>query len=609
MPLSFSFGGNNLDPLPVDFVSRNGSWKINATQRAVAATLGAYPTAFATVDFTQDCTIEADINCNVSSGEGAGSKPTGFGFRYIDNDNYLNVAISNSGGDVVFLRRTAGAFVNMTRSDTTEATPYSIPGFDGDTDYRLSVTLSGSTIEVRLDTVLIATLTEIQGQTSAEHGVHTFSAYGTVDNMTYAEAAGDSISVDLENNQSFHALRGASRSVTVSGAYNYSGSTSISYRVDGGSPVVGQASPAANSYTFNIAELQTGHYDVEVFLTDDPTVTTTITRLTIAPAVHGAGQSNMECVGTNNQTLIPNGSTTATLLGFDYVWKEMVDPWSDHTNQVDLIADNTVPIGGSWLIHFANNYLSVFSDPIILVPNARGSRGIDAWQKDSTTRIDNLNLYEAMAKRIAATDGAVYVLYQGCETDLINDRPTDDVKADLHQFVNDVFADFGCKVWIVPMYTYKPDPFDGDGITHTQTQYRQMQIEVAQENPNAEIVQSLADLDILAGAADDLGQNDGVHAKTDGVLTEVGDRVFQSIYPTTPPTVNTTLIGQGIPDGTYTVDFVYGDVGSRSTFQRQVAFTSNTADVDLSAMGNGVTFTWAASNPTHLWGKTGEVSE
>lgn len=99
----------------------------------------------------------------------------------------------------------------------------------------------------------------------------------------------------------------------------------------------------------------------------------------------------------------------------------------------------------------------------------------------------------------------------------------------------------------------------------------------------------------------------------DGTVNSAADSVVitaNSTTPTpTPSASDTTLTGQGIPDGTYTVDFVYGTVGSRLTFQRQVAFTNNTAQVDLSVMGSGVTFTWAASNPTHLWGKNGEVSE
>ena len=587
MTVVYDFTGAVDDPLPAEFTNRNGTMKIGTENSAKQATFGAYPTAMSTVESQSDGTVSALIKCGA---ENLGVRPSGLALRWVDNDNYLNIAVNPIDGEVFFLRRTSGGFIDM-------AAAHTIASFDTNYSYKLAAVMLADSVDIYLEDALIASLSETQGQTSIHHGMHTFSKVGTFDDFTAPSPSVtvvDSINCDLYNNQLFHSSSGSTRSITVTGTYTAeTGEPSISYKLDGGAAAVGEATPTGGTYSFVIPALAVAHYDLEVFFTAIPATTVTKTRITVAPAFHGTGQSNMECVGTNNQALIPNGSNTAILLGFDYVYKEFVDPWSDHTNQVDGRSFNAVTIGGSWLTHFANNYLAAKNEPLGLVPNAKGSESTEKWQKTNSTRVDGLNLYECLTKRITETDGVEFVLYQGCESDLIEDRATAATKILLNQFIDDVFADFGVKTWIVPMYTYKSDVFDGDGVTYSQTQYRAMQIEVAAENANAEIVQSLADLDILVGAADDTGDNDGVHAYTDGALTTVGQRVYQSIYGVVVAPQGTVTIGNiSAQENSASVPFNYSDT-DQTGFEYQVdngAITNGTSPISITGLTASTTY-------------------
>jgi hypothetical protein len=570
-----TFTGENGDPLPAGWAAVNGTFEI-LDNTAVATVQGAGANASVAVKEFSASDITLTASC---SGGGSTSSLFGIVFRYSALTDYWIAGI-NGTGLVQLYSRIADVYKV---EDSFQLSSYS-----ASTYYDIEVVLDGNDISVLIDDVERIPFTSDHNNTATQHGFRfgVINAHN-VDTFT-SETTVNTITLDIADRHTLQDL-GGGRTIPISGTAS---TANIEYQVDGGTWTT--VSVAVGVYSSDVA-LARGNHTIVVRCKEDPTITATATKTGILNVFHGAGQSNMSGYVAPLQTFAANGVYDCTLLGNDDVYKLLEDPWDVNTGQVRGIS-SYANAAGSWMIHFANQYVLNKSESLCVVPNSIGSTGIDRWQKTDSTRVGGLNLYEAMAERIALTGGCKLVFLGGGETNIAAGMTKTSFKALLNQFVDDVFADFGVKTWIVPFGNLTKDgAYDGNGTTTGQIQLRAAQVEVAAENDNAEITQPLNDLDLGA---------EGLHYGTTTLVTEVGTRVYQS-FAGLVSTINITATGT--PDDDYTVDFL--DPTTREILSTQtVTFTSGSAVSAPLPCAVGTTLKWSCWTGTHIFGDEGVTS-
>jgi len=545
------FTGTNGDPLPAGWSAVNGTFIISSN-KAITSVLGGGANASVAVKEFNESDITLTALCSAG---GSASSLFGVVFRYSALTDYWIAGI-NSTGLVQLYSRISDTY-------TVEAT-YQIAGYLASTYYDIEVDLSSNDIAVSIDGVERITFTSAHNNTATQHGFRFGSINShNVDTFTSVTADAASITLDIAGRQVWQDL-GSGRTITVTGTCT---TANVEYQLNGGAFTAGGAT-TLNNYSFTVP-LTSGKHDLVVRSVENTGLTATANGVGVLDVFNGAGQSNMSGFGSPLQIHTPSGSNDCTLLGNDDVFKLLIDPWDSNVGQVRAIS-SYASAAGSWMVHFANQYVLNESKSLCVVPNSIGSTGIDRWQKTDTTRVDGLNLYEAMAERIVLTGGCRLVFMQGGETNIAALMTKAAFKALLNQFVDDVFADFGVKTWIVPFGNLTKDgAYDGNGTTTGQIPLRAAQIEVAAENANAEITQPLDDID--------LSNEDGLHFQTTPILTEVGLRVYTSFAGLTS---SITISGSpnAIPDGTYRTLLINETTGA-TIHDASIAYVSNSATV------------------------------
>lgn len=349
---------------------------------------------------------------------------------------------------------------------------------------------------------------------------------------------------------------GGTVNVSITGEL-FVATTNIEYRVDGGSWQVGAASPTIGAYSFNIP-LTKGQYVVDVRLADDITKTATASYITVCDVITVAGQSNASGRGTSSQVYSHGtGGERHCLLGNDLVYKELVDPYDSNANQVYSDLDDS-SAAGSFTLRFAHHYMLNNNTPLAFVPANKGGTAIASWAKGGT-------LYTAMTNMINDAGGTTTVLWHQGETDASLGTLLATYEAALNQFVDDVFADFGCDVIIVALQTID-SIYNGNGTTTGQAAIRQAQVNVAASNAHASITVPNSDIDVSV-------TGDGLHFKTDNDLDLVGSRVYDS-YTYESSTLNIT--NTNTPDGVYSAD-IYNSVSKLLIETKDITFSGGSA--------------------------------
>ena len=359
---------------------------------------------------------------------------------------------------------------------------------------------------------------------------------------------------------------------TLEGTYTGTG-TDIEYQVGSGAWTVGESNISGNTFSFTIP-VPIGEHTVNVRFSGDttPQDTTTLVTPELVVAV-GLAQSNASGRGTNNQTYTQAGGVKAYLFGNDDVYKELSDPYDSSTGQIDGVSSDSA--GGSWILRFAHHWIANKGTPIAFVPCAKGDTRIDEWQKtDSTRVVDGLNLYQSMSRRINAVGGVDVIFAQVGETDAGQNTPKATYKTLYNQVVSDIQTDFGCPVFIVPLHTITMAGFAGNAADNGQDAIREAQVELASENANISIGQSLTDIDI--------SDTDGLHFQNDDELDTIGLRMYQSY---TGSVSNLTVSITGIPDGTYNT--LITDTLNNTVYANTVTYTSGTTTINGLSVASG----------------------
>jgi len=472
---------------------------------------------------------------------------TGY-LAYLSGANELRIGALNNGTLTTF-------------SNVAYTVPASFNGF-------LEFTASGNTFTATLydtdGTTVLATTSDTNTQfQSAGHPAYSVNKDGTMDVLSSVIDDGATVTSSITittPNYTFVPSNGGNQTINIEGTYQGS-PTSIEFSVNGGAYSEAVASPTGNVFNHALS-LPDGQYTVVYRFSDQTEVNATITPIAVAFSVTTAGQSNMSSRGVNNQTFSDNaGGATAFLYGNDNVFKQLEDPYDSSVGQVDLVSEDTAA-GGSWMVRFADKWLTNSNVPIGIMPCADGSTYIAQWQKTNTSKVvSGLNLYQSMTKRINAVGGTNVVFMQLGESDCNIGTSKATYKAEFKQFADDVLADFGVETFIVPLHTLTAASVTTETATTGQTVIREAQIELAAENAHIKIGQPLTDIDLSIG--------DGLHFTTDVDLDTIATRVYASYAGS-----NLTLSITGIPDGTYqTVLFS----GTTEVFNSTLTYASGAA--------------------------------
>ena len=237
-----------------------------------------------------------------------------------------------------------------------------------------------------------------------------------------------------------------------------------------------------------------GQDDISVRVGNNTTIIDTKLEIAVCTYLIQAGQSNTDGRGRYLQKVKPCGGFDAFMVNAAGTFSKMSDPTGD-----DIGLAN-----GSWLPLLANKYLAL-GQPIAMANVAAGGTTISAWVKPSTS-------WSAVANAVGrSNNGATAVIMNLGETDAGGTTEVN-FKADMNDFVDDVFTDFGIPTYIVKMVqgTSVPQP-GGDNV-------RQWVQDVIDSNANAFFGGDLSviDIDTPTGA-------DHLHMKTTDNLEEAAD--------------------------------------------------------------------------------------
>lgn len=224
-----------------------------------------------------------------------------------------------------------------------------------------------------------------------------------------------------------------------------------------------------------------------------------------------AGQSNMVGHGISNHQYTPT-TKRASLLGNDYRWKELRDPYDSGVGQVDTISkDGGVPMG-SWVAWFADNHLREVGVPVAFIPCARAGSTIAQWSR-STSRS---TLYGSMLNRAKTAGGRVKAVlwFQG-END--SNTTSDSYRASLNRLADNVASDLKDAPTIPAIIGSAPYAGEHRAGARIGT------IAAVEENDHLLMGPALYDVNL-----DDEG-GDGLHFTSDGDLSVVGKRFWAAV--------------------------------------------------------------------------------
>ena len=250
---------------------------------------------------------------------------------------------------------------------------------------------------------------------------------------------------------------------------------------------------------------------MDVRFTNDVAVTASAAYVGIGDVFIIAGQSNASGRGTNVQSY-SHASLKATMLGNDYVWKELADPVDSSVSQVDVVSAD-VALNSFWPL-LTTSIMADQGVPIAFVPCAKGGTSVADWQP-GVDHSDRSTLYGSMNYRATQTGGAKCVLWWQGENDVLNGTLEAAYNAALDSLANAINADqsielMACKLQDLSTWDGGYDETAVNAAINTAW------------GDNANVLQGPDFSDITPGG-------DGVHFRTDAELTTAATRWWTAI--------------------------------------------------------------------------------
>lgn len=301
--------------------------------------------------------------------------------------------------------------------------------------------------------------------------------------------------------------------ITIAGTYTFAAACHIETSWNGGAfvTIATLGSGTGAPFSGTLPQQGGGQGTLTVRIAEDHTATVTVAFVGVGEVFCCSGQSNMSGRATNNQVYAsPPSGIKATLFGNDYVWKELVDPYDDATNQVDTVSADlagSANNNGSMIPRFATLALAALNVPVAFIPCALGGSRWNNWETNSGD--DNRNfLFGSMHHRVGVVGGCRAILWWLGETDSEIGTPQSEIVTEIEAVIDLMYSYFSCKSIITKI---QQTGFAGDATV------------------NAAIGQAWAQ-DANAPPGPDLSDfNVGIHLFSDADISTAGTRFWTAV--------------------------------------------------------------------------------
>lgn len=434
--------------------------------------------------------------------------------RRTDADNRWIVRCVQAGGSINLIERKAG--VEIVRGVSTKTQTWT-----ASTAYR---------IQAWMDNGIIATSVDRTAKTYYQDCGVNVNAMGVMasgfttganliawprrcSSLDYFSAAITTLTLTSPQSYQIFQRSGTTGTIAISGAYNGAGSHDIEARWNGGAWATIASSVTQGAFSGSLASQAQGQGTLEIRLVDDTSVTASASSVGIGDVFIVAGQSNAVGQATSNQTWT-HPTLKAGMFAKSYQWRELSDPLSDVTNQIDRFHRDAT-YGGTVWVKLATSIMATTGVPVAFVPCAADATGINDWLLTTADHYYESDAYGCMARRIRET-GAVCVLFWQGESDAIAGTVQATYNTKLDTLANVINTDFGIKLM----------PCKLQHIT-SATQGNQDAINAAIGDAWVDNVNVLPGPDLTGLDAATLG--DGIHIKTDAGIASAASLWWAAI--------------------------------------------------------------------------------
>ncbi|MDB5266654.1 MAG: hypothetical protein JWN89_469 [Parcubacteria group bacterium] len=415
------------------------------------------------------------VNFTVVAASSTDSTFTSGGVQYhtgsgtaVDGDAYVDDITQG----VASFNDTTGPVISSIASTTVSTTATVTWTTDENSNSKVSYGTSSGSYTISSTTAAYSTshsvgLTGLSASTRYYYVVVSADFYGNISTSTEKTltAAGGSGTITLSSPKTYQVIQrngSGLANISIAGTYTYSGTpVAMEASFNGGAYATIAGSLSGGTFAGTLSNQTQGQGTLTVRLTNDTSVSTSISYVGIGDIFVVAGQSNASGRGVTNNSY-SHASLKATMFGNNDTWADLTDPLDSSTGQVDSISTDTFSEMGSPYPLVATSFLADQSVPIAFIPVAKGGSSMSEWARSLATT----TLYGSMYRRINAAGGSIkgILWFQG-ESDA--DHGVDhgsglgatraNYLADLTALANNVNSDFGSKL-IVTQLAYSGAP-------------------------------------------------------------------------------------------------------------------------------------------------------
>lgn len=434
-----------------------GAFEVDGTAtriRATAAFRGVPSIAYIDMKKT-DVSVEMNFNYRNQT-----TNIVGVIVRYVDNNNYYRIQVTNAGNGFRIIQRLAGAetivgtFNNAQSATNIKAT---IIG------NKITAINGSATITATMTNFLTSTKFGIYNERSTNVNDVIQDNYDYLDNIVIWPGEGlqppnalNPFSLEYPQPYEVYQRTGVNADIKVKGTIlNTGGPVTIEGRFKSNATWTTIATNVQNSFTGQLAS-QTGQGLFELRIASDTSKTIGVFNVGIGDVYIIAGQSNASGRGDFSQSYT-HATLKAGIFKNSYKWAELADPTDSSAGQVDLVTAD-VATGSYWPL-LATQMMAARGVPVAFVPCAIGGLPISVWATP-TNHQDRTTAYGSMIYRALQVFGVKAVLWHQGESDAVTNGFTTGAvyKPRLKALADSIFADLGVKTVVAKIHYWTEAP-------------------------------------------------------------------------------------------------------------------------------------------------------